>query len=177
MLEKQVPELYTDEHIRINRKIMSQLGVYDPGVFTNIMNVAIPEWEEIKNKRFKKPEVWTTEKLDAVTIPMLEKQVPELYTDEHIRFNRKVHDYGVEYTVQMGDPEGWREMLPQMPELANFNIPDHWMGNANAEMEGLPLDLMPVPEHLEKERKERGEKVWPKKEGVSREDWFKEEPQ
>jgi large subunit ribosomal protein L20 len=184
-----------EAQIAVNRKIMSQLGIYDPGVFTNIMNVAIPEWEAIKEKRFKKPEEWTVEKLDVVSIPMIEKSVPELYTDEHIRFNRKVHDYGVEYTVQMGDPEGWREMLPQMPELANFNIPDHWLSNTNAEQEGLPLYLMPVPEHLEndeylkfkkmveqtwadeEEKAERGEPTWPKKEGVTREDWFKEEPQ
>jgi len=182
--------------ININRKILSQIGIYDRPVFTNIMDVAIPFWKKIKAKKdYVKPE-YTVQQVDDVMIPYIEKCVPEIYTDDTIRFNRQVKDGWVEYTVDMGPPEMWREVLPKMPELANFQLPDHWMGNANAEFEHLPLGMVNVPEELEsedylkfkekvaavqaaeKERTKNGKKpLWPKKEGVSREDWFKDEPQ
>jgi len=182
-------------NININRKILSQLGVYDRPIFTNIMEVALPEWKRWKARaEWKKPE-WTVEQIDDVMIPHIEKLVPELYTDACIRFNRQVKDYGVEYTVDMGNPAMWREALPKMPELANFALPDHWMGNANAETEMVPIELNRRPEGqepvgytkfmakvkqeqaLDEEKAARGEATWPKKEGVSRDDWFKEEPQ
>uniref|UniRef100_A0A7S0FA14 50S ribosomal protein L20 n=1 Tax=Pyrodinium bahamense TaxID=73915 RepID=A0A7S0FA14_9DINO len=181
--------------INLNRKILSQIGVYDRPVFTNIMNVAIPQWKEIKaRKEYVKPPP-TVQEIDDVVIPYIEKTVPELYTDATIRFNRQVKEKWVEYTVDMGDPDMWREVLPKMPELANFNLPDHWMANANAEFEDMPLEMVPVPEGQESqdyvafmqmvkkerqkdaEKAEKGEPAWPTKEGVSREDWFKEEPQ
>eukprot|EP00425_Heterocapsa_triquetra_P030323 CAMPEP_0195109006 /NCGR_PEP_ID=MMETSP0448-20130528/87663_1 /TAXON_ID=66468 /ORGANISM="Heterocapsa triquestra, Strain CCMP 448" /LENGTH=156 /DNA_ID=CAMNT_0040145589 /DNA_START=23 /DNA_END=490 /DNA_ORIENTATION=+ len=156
------------------------------------MEVAVPNWKEIKERKFwKKPE-YTVGEIDDLTIPYIEKTVPELYTDDTIRFNRKVRDWGVEYTVDMGEPEVWREVLPKMPELANFELPDHWCGNANAEFEAIPLGLLAVPEGQESDdylkfrkmvketqeqdklKEEAGEKTWPKKEGVSREDWFGE---
>jgi len=184
-----------EKNININRKILSQLGIYDRAVFTNIMDVCTPKWRQMKKRKERKPKQWSVEEIDDVTIPYIEKCVPELYTDATIRFNRQVKDWGVEYTVDMGTAESWREILPQMPELANFNLPDHWMGNANAEFEGFPLEHLPVPEGHEapdykqfmkkvkaaqeedKEKEARGEPTWPKKEGVSRDDWFSEEPQ
>lgn len=183
-------------NVNINRKILSQLGVYDRAVFTNVLEVAVPDWKEVKAKKDFIREPYTTEELDSYGIPYIEKVVPELYTDETIRFNRTVRDWGVEYTVDMGTAEEWRELLPKMPELANFNLPDHMMGNANAELEDIPLELaMTVPPHLEsndyikfmnqvratwaedEEKKARGEKTWPKGKDLKREDWFKEEPQ
>lgn len=182
-------------NINLNRKMLSQLGVYDRSIFTNILEVAVPEWKDRVAKRNYVRPAYTTEELDNYAIPYLEKVVPEIYTDDTIRFNRKVHEWGVEYTVDMGNPELWREMLPKMPEWANFNLPEHWMGNSNAEFENLPLEMLNTPPHLEskdyikfmekvkktqaedEENAKKGLPTWPKKEGVSREDWFKEEPQ
>lgn len=181
--------------ININRKILSQLGIYDRAVFTNIMDAAIPNWRQRKARIEAVEKPYTVQQIDDVMIPYIEKTVPEIYTDETIRFNRQVKEGWVEYTIDMGPAEMWREVLPKMPELANFNLPDHWMGNANAEMEPMPLEMVTVPKELESRdyvkfmdkvrevqeedelKKERGEEVWPKKEGVSRKDWFKEEPQ
>lgn len=183
------------QNIVLNRKIMSQLAVYDRAIFTNIMDIAVPNWQEKKDRKMWKKPDYTVEQIDDITIPYIEKTVPELYTDDTIRFNRQVKDWGVEYTVDMGEPEVWREVLPKMPELANFNLPDHWCGNANAEFEAIPLGLLNWKEGEESEdylkfqkmvkstqeddekKAEAGEKTWPKKEGVSRDDWFKEDPQ
>jgi len=184
-----------EANVNINRKILSQLGVYDRCVFTNIVDLACPNWQEIKAKKNYVSPGYSVEQIDDVMIPYIEKTVPEIYTDANIRFNRQVKEGRVEYTVDMGDPEMWREVLPKMPELANFNLPDHWMKNANAEHEMLPLSMITVPkgqesddymsfmyrvkkeQMLDKVREKEGEKTWPKKEGVTREDWFKEEPQ
>eukprot|EP00929_Paragymnodinium_shiwhaense_P099219 TRINITY_DN607_c0_g1_i1.p1 TRINITY_DN607_c0_g1~~TRINITY_DN607_c0_g1_i1.p1 ORF type:complete len:496 (+),score=115.19 TRINITY_DN607_c0_g1_i1:194-1489(+) len=185
--------------ININRKILSQLGVYDRPVFSSILECAIPNWREVREYRLnktKKPE-YTYEQLDSVFIPYLEKSFPDIYTDATIRFNRKVHDWGIEYTVDAGDPKMWQEVLPKMPELQNFNLPDHWCGNLNAETEFLPIeywdwgtDEKKAPkkwkefanQYREKkqkdyERKQAGFRGWPTKDGVSREDWYNPEPQ
>lgn len=182
--------------ININRKILSQIGIYDRAIFTNIMDIAIPWWQKVKAKKdYFKPQL-TSQQIDDLTIPYIEKCIPELYTDANIRFNRQEKEEWIEYTVDMGDPKMWQEVLPKMPELANFQLPDHWIINANAEFEDLPLSLVPVPEGqespdyikfmkkvrdeqaLDEERAARGEPVWPKrKEALAREDWFKEEPQ
>jgi len=184
-----------EANININRKILSQLGVYDRSIFTNIVDLACPKWKEIKAKKDYVHPGYSVEQIDDTIIPYIEKNVPEIYTDANIRFNRKVQDGYVEYTVDMGDPDMWREVLPKMPELANFNLPDHWMKNPNTELEPFTLDMITVPEghesqdyknfqrkvkkeqYLDKIREEKGEPTWPKKEGISREDWFKEEPQ
>ncbi|CAE8645727.1 unnamed protein product, partial [Polarella glacialis] len=99
------------------------------------------------------------------------------------------------YTIDMGPAEEWRDLLPKMPELANFNIPDNFIGNSNAEFEDAPLEMLITPDRLQPasywkfkekvaltqaedlEKEARGEATWPKKTGVSREDWFKREPQ
>jgi len=180
--------------INLNRKMLSQLGIYDRAVFTNVMDVAIPEWPQCKARRdYVRPPV-SVEEADNVMIPHIEKLVPEIYTDATIRFNRKVQDDIITYTIDSGPPEVWREVLPKMPELANFNLPDHFVGNANAQLEPVPMDLIPSfldvdpnyadfkkkverEQAMDKEKEEAGEPTWPKKEGVSREDWFKEDPQ
>jgi len=188
-----------EANININRKILSQLGVYDRAVFTNILQEAIPNWKELKEEKefYSKPQVGTVEDIDNVMIPHIEKIVPELYEDDCIRFNRKVHDWGVEYTIDQGDPKVWQSLLPKMPEIQNFELPDHWLGNANSEAESTPLDLVDAglapgkeQDHWWKfiemvketraadaEKIAKGEETWPKKDGISRADWFKEEPQ
>jgi len=183
-------------NININRKIISQLGIYDRGVLTNIVEAAEPNWREIKQERLdaKKPKEYTVDEIDEVMIPYLENYKPDIYTDPTIRFNRKVTPYTVEYTIDIGDPEEWRDKLARTPELANFNVPDHWIENANAEQEPIPLDFYkegpwtpvetgPIKEKAEARRLEReealekGQKVEPFKEGVGRDDWFKKEDQ
>merc|ERR1719414_1088504 len=184
-----------EANININRKILSQLGVYDRAIITNIMELAIPDWKQVKARRDWKHPGYTVDQIDEVAIPYLEQCVPEIYTDANIRFNRQVTDSHIKYTVDMGKPEDWREVLPKMPELANFNLPDHWMRNANAEDEPDTLEMMTVPRKKESQdykrfryrvrmeklrdqvRKKAGEPVWPTKEGVSREDWFAKDPQ
>lgn len=186
-----------EKRVVINRKILSQIGIYDRPVFTNIMQTAVPYWKKMKARREYVKPMRTIEEIDNVAIPYIEKCVPELYTDACIRFNRQVRDWGIEYTVDMGNPEEWREALPKMPELANFNLPDHWMGNANAEFETeMSLDLfhqtdprmesrdyikfmaqVKKAQEAEEEKAKEGQPRWPTREGVSREDWFKDEPQ
>lgn len=186
-----------EANININRKILQQLGVYDRAVFTNVMEAAVPEWRDLKEKYDNKGIVkeLSIEEIDAMTIPYLEQSFPNLYTDPAVRFNRKEHAYGVEYTVDVGDPEAWREYLPKTPELANFEIADHMLKDANMGKENPPpeLFLRPFDEEKEYEYKrmmdkvraqwkedeekiERGETVV-KKEGMTRDDWFKNEPQ
>lgn len=192
-----IAKLYRSDII-INRKILSQLGVYDRPVFTNVMDLAIPEWKEQLDRKMNPPSrKYTAEETDDIMITHLEKRYPELYTDPCIRFNRKVTENGPEYTVDVGDPEEWRKLLPKSPELANFNLPDHFVEDANYQTQvNRFLDVLkirnedPLDEEylaaqkeyqkkLEKEEAmaERGEPLPPKKEGVSRDDWFKDEPQ
>lgn len=185
-----------EANININRKILSQIGIYDRAIFTNLVDLAVPDWKEIKAKKDYVAPGYSVEQVDDIMLPHIERIVPEIYTDANIRFNRQVKEGFVEYTIDMGDPEMWREVLPKMPELANFNLPDHWMQNANTEQETLTLDMVNVPPgqeskdyrmFIQKVRREQwidenkripaGEKTWPRKEGVSREDWFKEDPQ
>lgn len=186
-----------EANININRKILSQLGVYDRGVFTSIMDVAIPNWKDVQALRnYVKPKM-TVKEVDDIMIPHIEKIVPELYTDTCIRFNRQVKDWGIEYTVDMGKPESWRTLLPKMPELANFQLPDHFMGNANAETEGIPIEMVPwqndreAPKEYKKflakvekskqedeEKKAAGQETWPlRDEPLTRDAWFDPEPQ
>lgn len=193
-----------EANININRKILQQLGVYDRAVFTNVLQAAIPNWRKMKKKTDKyaypgedkvKKKQMTVKEIDDLTIPFLEQQYPNLYTDPCIRFNRKEHHNRVEYTVDVGDPEEWREMLPKLPELANFEIADHFVQDANMGKESPPakLFLRPFDEekdpfHKDKMKKvraqwaeeeemiARGEKVV-KKEGINRDSWFDKEPQ
>eukprot|EP00931_Biecheleriopsis_adriatica_P007510 TRINITY_DN10878_c0_g1_i2.p2 TRINITY_DN10878_c0_g1~~TRINITY_DN10878_c0_g1_i2.p2 ORF type:complete len:428 (+),score=113.36 TRINITY_DN10878_c0_g1_i2:126-1286(+) len=186
-----------EANININRKILSQLGVYDRPIFTNVMQTAIPDWKQLKQEhedKFKK-KLLTIEEIDDQVIPYIEAEFPNLYTDPAMRFNRKDHGWGVEYTVDIGQAEDWQEILPKHPEMANFNIPDHWISNSRMQLEEASLKLLakvPTEEDSpdyakfmdkvraqwadEEEKEKQGIPV-PKKEGVSREDWFKEEPQ
>ncbi|CAE7884581.1 rplT, partial [Symbiodinium sp. KB8] len=62
-----------EKNININRKILSQLGVYDRAVFTNVLETAIPEWKQLKEEadnRGKKKE-YTIKELDDIAIPPL----------------------------------------------------------------------------------------------------------
>merc|ERR1719362_414327 len=128
-------------------------------------------------------------------ITHIERMFPELYTSPCIRFNRKVTEDALEYTVDVGDPEDWRKLLPKSPELANFNLPDHFIEDANLQKETQtmfevfkvrnadPLDDEYVKAQKEYAKKlakeeqmaEAGEPLPPKKEGMSRDDWFKDE--
>lgn len=186
-----------EANININRKILQQLGVYDRAVFTNVLEAAIPwwrSWKESSDNYGKKKEL-SIEEIDTMTIPYLEQAFPNLYTDPCIRFNRKEHSYGVEYTVDVGDAEEWREYLPKTPELANFEIADHMVKDANMGKENPPPELFlrqfdeekePTYKRMmdkvraqwaeEEEKIERGETVV-KKEGMSRDSWYEKEPQ
>jgi len=184
--------------IIINRKIMSQLAIYDRPIFTNIMDVAIPNWEEqLQRKMHPNQEPVSIEEQDEVMIKMIERKFPELYTSPCIRFNRKVTEDGVAYTVDVGDPEEWRKLLPKSPELANFNLPDHFHTDANLQTEVQSMfqvfkvrnedesdeeyvnaqKLYAKKLAEEEQMAEAGKPLPPKKEGVSRDAWFKDEPQ
>jgi large subunit ribosomal protein L20 len=192
-----ISSLYRRDII-INRKILSQLGIYDRPIFTNVMDLAIPTWREQLDMKMNPPsKEFSPEERDDIIIASIERKYPELYTDPCIRFNRKFTEDGTEYTVDVGDPEEWRKLLPKSPELANFNLPDHFVEDANRQREVHsmfevlkirnedPLDEEYVAAQKEYQKKlereeamaERGEPVPPKKEGVSRDDWFKDEPQ
>merc|ERR1711933_465998 len=193
-----ISSLYRRDII-INRKILSQLGIYDRPIFTNVMDLAIPTWREQLDMKMNPPsKEFSPEERDDIIITSIERKYPELYTDPCIRFNRKVLEHGgAEYTVDVGDPEEWRKLLPKSPELANFNLPDHFVEDANRQREVHsmfevlkirnedPMDEEYVAAQKEYQKKlereeamaERGEPVPPKKEGVSRDDWFKDEPQ
>lgn len=187
-----------EANININRKILSQLGVYDRAVFTNVVQLAEPNWKqlkEIEDNKGKK-EMMTVEELDNIAIPYIEATIPEVYTDPTIRFNRQVKDWGVEYTIDVGDPEEWRDQLPKLPELANFQLPDHMLNNSRRQLEEVPVqqrfklpdeDLDPKYKNFmdkvrafqedEAEKEAKGEEIRPKREGISRESWFDDEPQ
>lgn len=185
------------KNIWLNRKILSQLAIYDRPVFTSVMNLVEPDWpQRLHDNRTGPAKNFSAKEIDAMAIPWLERQLPAIYTDTNVRFNRKVADHGaVEYTVDFGDPAMWRTYLPQTPELANFDIPDHWVRDANRGQEPWKLDYMEFPgkknnnkdyifgaqaqkanQLLEMEKKEKGEENRLTKEG-SREDWYKEDPQ
>jgi len=192
-----ISHLYRNDII-LNRKIMSQLAIYDRPIFTNIMNLAIPDWQKQLDRKMTPRKInRSMEETDEVVIAHLERKFPELYTSPCIRFNRKVTEDSVEYTVDVGDPEEWRKLLPKSPELANFNLPDHFIEDANRQQEVHhmfdvlkirnedPLDDEYVNAQKEYAKKlareeamaEAGEPLPPNKEGVSRDDWFKDEPQ
>lgn len=187
-----------EANININRKILSQLGIYDRAVFTNVVQTAAPNWKELKEIEDNKgkKELMTVEELDNIAIPYIEATIPEVYTDPTIRFNRQVKDWGVEYTIDVGDPEEWRDQLPKLPELANFQLPDHMLNNSRRQLEEIPpaqrfrlpdeakdakyaafMDKVRAFQKDEEEKEARGEAIRPKKEGVSRESWFDDEPQ
>jgi large subunit ribosomal protein L20 len=180
----------------LNRKMLSQLGVFDRAVFSTIMDVTFDQWRDRLAKRSQPQKTYSVEQIDNLVLPFIERQLPEVYTDTNVRFNRKAADHGaVEYTVDFGDPEMWREYLPQTPELANFNIPDHWVEDANRGMDEHLLEYLEFPgeknnnedyisvaknikmsEEQEAQKKEQGEANRLSREG-SREDWFEEEQQ
>eukprot|EP00435_Cladocopium_sp_Y103_P047863 s2006_g14.t1 len=132
-------------------------------------------------------------KLKSLIERYIEATIPEVYTDPTIRFNRQVKDWGVEYTIDVGDPEEWRDQLPKLPELANFQLPDHMLNNSRRQLEEgdrfrLPdeakdakyaafMDKVRAFQKDEEEKEARGEAIRPKKEGVSRESWFDDEYQ
>ena len=81
-------------NVPLNRKIVPQIVLYDRAVFTNIVELTVPNWKEIKESKFWK-------KLDTeVNFPFIEMTVPELYTDDTTRFNHEVRKRSVEYTMQ-----------------------------------------------------------------------------
>lgn len=143
-----------EKNININRKILSQLGVFDRSIFTNIMDIAMPWWPKSYAKKQGIPprtsQELTEEDLkgmDDDVIPYIEALFPGLYTDECIRFNRKVVDNKyIQYVVDTGDPMAWRSMLPRSPDLANFNVPDHWYTTPNAEPEEISVEKLLPPE-------------------------------
>lgn len=184
--------------LMINRKMLSELAIYDRPIFTNVMDVACPWWPEKLRRKMTPPKEFTCEQIDEYVIPYIEKLYPNLYTDPCIRFNRKAYENMNfnHYVIQVGDPEYWRQALAKTPELANFNYPDHWMKHTNSDHEEVPITWLNLPQHwdTQKFRKEQsvmakqwekdaekraaGDKdVYPLKVGVSREDWFKDEPQ
>jgi len=186
------------KNIVINRKILSQLGVYDRSIFTNVMDVAIPSWKiQMKQKWDPEPPKKDLARDEDIILTHLERKFPDLYTNPCIRFNRRMTPDSIEYTVDVGDPEEWRKVLPKSPELANFNLPDHFIKDANKQFEtGKILQAWDLrnqddedEEYLKKQKAlektlakeqamaEAGEPVPPKKEGLSRDDWFNDEPQ
>jgi len=184
------------KNINLNRKMLSAIGIYDRGAFTSIIEAIKPSWRQILAEKNTPPAHLTDltiEQRDAMMIPWIEKEHPDLYTNPAIRFNRKVAEDVVTYTVDIGKPEEWKEILPRSPELANYNLPDHWITNANdwqakedirpatrilvsqgpPEMELLRFKNLRA--QMEKDNANNPNK--PKKEAVNREDWFKDDPQ
>jgi large subunit ribosomal protein L20 len=143
------------KNIYLNRKILSNIGVYDRAVFTNIVDAADIDWKTIKAEKEAKEEgvKWTMKEADDMVIKYIETNIaPEIYTDPNIRFNRKVtrteddpKGFQVKYTVDYGPQSYWQKILPRNPELQNFNYPEHWRTDLNfaeREIELLPFDLL-----------------------------------
>jgi len=188
-----------EANVNLNRVMLSNLGIYDRPILTNIIDMVEPNWREIKtamdNKGIKK--TYSVAEWDASVIPYLESRYPDMYTDTNIRFNRKlVAGGGVQYTVDMGDPKLWQEKLPKMPELANFEIPDHWLQNSTTSREEMIPDYLDIPmedrtkserqedalfrqaKKVEAEKIASGKKKAPaQKAGVDRAAWFNEDQQ
>lgn len=188
--------------VTLNRKILTQLGVIDRAVLTNVFDIVVPSWpKRLAHKTAPPPSCSTSDpeyvkKMDDAAIGLLEREHPDLYTSPNIRFNRKVYPDGrIRYSVAQGEPSWWQETLPRQPELANFELPDHWIRDANAQKEAIPVDLLPAIYEVDGEKHaklkeqydaqiaeedrlaaEEGKEI-KRKEGVSREDWFKDEPQ
>jgi large subunit ribosomal protein L20 len=195
-----IQHLYLNDVV-INRKIMSQLGIYDRPVFTNIMNLAIPSWSKQLDRKMNPPIPKfmdkTEEELEDVVLTHIERKFPDIYENPNIRFNRREEGDTVQYTIDVGDPEEWRKLLPKSPELANFNLPDHFIRDANRQREVQkqfevwtirnedPEDEEYVAAQKEYQKKlekeqataEQGIPIPSKKEGESRDDWFNDEPQ
>eukprot|EP00971_Amphidinium_carterae_P142299 2818932-Amphidinium_carterae.1 len=57
-----------ESNVNINRKILSQLGIYDRAVLTNIIEAAAPDWKETKQQRedATKPKSYTLEEIDEI---------------------------------------------------------------------------------------------------------------
>lgn len=185
-------------NMALSRKMITHLWIYDRDACTAYIEEAIPNWRalvEAANTPPKTVNNMSQEETDALMIPYLEKMYPRLYTDPCIRFNRRMIGDKVVYTVDVGDPKDWQEILPRSPELANFNFPDHWAKKATAwgDQEELKPETFalvtqgPREYELDEITRAREEfKTWKTKtagkkvllkEGVSREDWFKDEPQ
>lgn len=180
-------------NVNLNRKMLSAIGVYDRGAFTSIVEACVPDWRQILEKKNTPPPELTIEERDQMMIPWIEKEHPDLYTNPAVRFNRKVAGDVVSYTVDIGKPEEWREILPRSPELANYNLPDHWLQNANdwqAKEDIKPstrvlvsqgpddMELLRFKQARKQEAKlDKKDPNRPKKQGINREDWFKDEPQ
>lgn len=145
---RELREEIKEKKIHLNRKMMSELGIYDRNVLSTIIQVAVPDWRERvvekENEGIKK--TYTTEELDSIALPYLESQYADLYTDPCIRFNRTVTDWGVEYTIDSGnDEKSWADMIAQTPELANFQVPDHWVQDTLKQEEEVPLEMAFAP--------------------------------
>merc|ERR1719162_862541 len=65
-----------EANVNINRKILSQLGVYDRAIFTNVMEVGIPNWKGVKAKREYVPPPYTVDQIDDVILTNIEATVP-----------------------------------------------------------------------------------------------------
>ncbi|CAK0887228.1 unnamed protein product [Prorocentrum cordatum] len=120
------------------------------GLFTNIMDICIPDWKERKefwakwnpNRKSLPPEDPEEEhkKNENFVIDYVEKMLPRVYTDDTIRFNRKAFDWGTQFTVDCGDKEYWQEVLPRYPELANFQVADYWTQRPNEQKPTLTAE-------------------------------------
>jgi large subunit ribosomal protein L20 len=191
--------------ISLNRKMLQQLAIYDRALFTNIMDITIPDWPE--RKEFwskvdvsergppKLPPADVEEdhkKNEKLVIDYIEQMLPRMYTDDTIRFNRKAYSWGTQFTVDCGDKEYWQEVLPRYPELANFQVADYWTQRPNEQKPILKADLLPTiakfdaPQWPQDPREtpvkgslpiQEDEEVKDEKPGISRESWFDDEPQ
>jgi len=194
--------LFRENCVVLNRKMISELGVYDQHVLTTVIQETVPNWKKMvkrwNNKGKKK--TYSIEELDSLALPYLETQYPELYTDACIRFNRQVTDWGVEYTIDSGtDEKAWADLIAQTPELANFQIPDHWTQDSNRQEEEVPLEEYFAPKDEDLDRKyasymkevrklqasreedlasgKSPKDLGLREEPLSRETWFEEKPQ
>jgi large subunit ribosomal protein L20 len=192
--------------INLNRKMLQQLAVYDRAMFTNVMDICIPDWPERKEhwdkvkvgtggREMVKPPADVEEehkKNENLVIDYVEKMLPRVYTDDTIRFNRKAFDWGTQFTVDCGDKEYWQEVLPRYPELANFQVADYWTQRPNEQNPLIAADLLPAitkfdqPQWPQDPREtpvkgslpiQEDEEVKDEKPGISRESWFDDEPQ
>merc|ERR1740121_1610858 len=64
------------------------------------MDVTFDQWRDRLAKRSQPQKTYSVEQIDNLVLPFIERQLPEVYTDTNVRFNRKAADHGaVEYTV------------------------------------------------------------------------------
>jgi len=148
---------FKENYVILNRRTLSELGIYDQNVLTTVIEETVPDWRErVEATNTDSKKTYSIEELDSLALPYLETQYPELYTDACIRFNRQVTDWGIEYTIDSGtDEKAWADLIAQTPELANFQIPDHWTQDSNKQEEEVPLEAYFAPKDEELDRQYR----------------------